>query len=166
MPQAATHDPVDPDGLIVDCLPGKTLQVKIKMSKRDEERLEAPSTLIGEPGLKNVKKGEAAKVRKALDLPTDVDFERLDLADALHYLSDRHKISLCYDNAALAAAGVSIPKVSPVTLKLRGVALRSVLQLMLEPAGLVYVVDDANGLVITPRNKGAGKNAVDGNSEK
>jgi hypothetical protein len=80
------------------------------------------------------------KIRRALDQPTTVEFLDLPLEDAITFLKEYHNINIYIDRATLADEGVAIDQ--PVTLKLAGVTLRSVLKLLLEPVQLTYVIED------------------------
>jgi hypothetical protein len=80
------------------------------------------------------------KVIEALDQPTRIEFLDLPLEDALGFLKDFHKINLWLDRVTLTDEGVGMDQ--PVTLKLAGVTLRSVLKLLLEPMQLTYIIED------------------------
>jgi hypothetical protein len=80
------------------------------------------------------------KIRRALDQPTTVEFLDLPLEDAITFLKEYHNINIYIDKATLTDEGVAIDQ--PVTLKLAGVTLRSVLKLLLEPVQLTYVIED------------------------
>ncbi|MBI3864801.1 MAG: M48 family metalloprotease [Planctomycetia bacterium] len=90
---------------------------------------------------------------RALDKPTDVDFRERRPSVALQLLGDYHNISIRVDRDSLGAAKRSLDN-PPVTLQLKGVSLRSVLKLILEPLQLGYLVD-AQGLVVTTQEKAA-----------
>jgi len=76
----------------------------------------------------------------ALDKPTTVDFQETGLEDALMFLKSYHEINIWLDRGTLAEEGVALDQ--PVTLKLAGVKLESVLNLLLEPNELDWVVQD------------------------
>lgn len=76
----------------------------------------------------------------ALDKPTTVEFSETPLQDALAYLINEHKINIWLDRNHLADEGVASD--APVTLKLDGVRLESVLNMMLEPMQLDWVIQD------------------------
>jgi uncharacterized membrane protein YgcG len=80
------------------------------------------------------------KIRRALSQPTTVEFLDLPLEDAITFLKEYHNINIYIDKATLADEGVALDQ--PVTLKLAGVTLRSVLKLLLEPVQLTYVIED------------------------
>lgn len=79
------------------------------------------------------------KIARALDKPTTVEFLNLPLDDCLTFLKKYHNFNLVIDWTTLADEGVAVEQ--PVTLKLAGVTLRSVLKLMLEPLQLTYVIE-------------------------
>src|SRR5258708_6108849 len=74
------------------------------------------------------------KIIEALDKPTRIEVADLPLEKCVDYLKDHHKISIWLDRAAFTDEGGALDQ--PVTLKLAGVALRSVLKLLLEPMQL------------------------------
>jgi hypothetical protein len=92
------------------------------------------------------------KALRAMPKSTTVDFHELPLNDALRFLSEYHNIALRRDDEALRAGRFSPDR--RVTLRLKGVALRSVLRLILEPAKLGVILDEG-GLVITTRERAA-----------
>src|SRR5207244_1491804 len=81
-----------------------------------------------------------ATIIDALDKPTRLEVADLPLEKCIGYLRDYHKISIWLDRMAFTDEGVAIDQ--PVTLKLAGVTLRSVLKLLLEPMQLSYVIED------------------------
>jgi hypothetical protein len=80
------------------------------------------------------------KIRSALSKPTTVEFLDLPLEDCITFLKEYHNINIWIDRATLTDEGVALDQ--PITLKLGGVTLRSVLKLLLEPAQLTYVIED------------------------
>jgi hypothetical protein len=80
------------------------------------------------------------RIRRALKSPTEVDFAQTPLQDALEYLKDYHEIRIWVDEAALADENV--PMDTPVTLSLSGARLESVLNVMLTPLHLDYLIED------------------------
>ncbi len=80
------------------------------------------------------------KIRFALSKPTTVEFLDLPLEDCITFLKEYHNINIWIDRATLTDEGVALDQ--PITLKLAGVTLRSVLKLLLEPAQLTYVIED------------------------
>jgi hypothetical protein len=94
------------------------------------------------------------KAWRTLAKPTTVEFLDLPLADALRFVQEYHNVAMRRDDATIKAAGISLDR--PVTMRLMGTSLRSVLRLLVEPAGLDLFVDET-GLVITTRDEAAAK---------
>jgi hypothetical protein len=80
------------------------------------------------------------KIRRSLDKPTNVEFLDLALEDAITYLKEYHNINIWMDKQTLTDEGVALDQ--PITLKLAGVSLRSVLKLLLEPVQLTYLIEN------------------------
>ena len=80
------------------------------------------------------------KILDALAKPTTVEFLDLPLEDCVTFLKEYHSINVWLDKGKLSDEGVALDQ--PITLKLAGVSLRSVLNLLLEPVQLAYVVED------------------------
>ena len=72
----------------------------------------------------------------ALGKPTEVAFRDNDLAGALSYLAELHQIEIWVDRVRVNSDDVT------VTLESTTVSLRSCLNLILEPHGLCYLVED------------------------
>jgi hypothetical protein len=79
-----------------------------------------------------------AWMRIALDAPTEVEFVDTPLREGLNILKDYHKIEILFDSEALKEAG--IPEDKPVTLTLSEITLESILNLMLLPLNLDWVI--------------------------
>jgi hypothetical protein len=82
---------------------------------------------------------EKAIVR-ALNAPISVDFKGSRIDEVVEYLASATKQPIMLDRAALNEAQVSYD--TPVTVKLDGVALRTVLRRVLSDLGLAYVIKD------------------------
>ena len=80
------------------------------------------------------------KIHSSLDKPTTVDFSETPLEDAIQFLKDYHDINIWIDRPTLTEEGVALD--TPITLKLSGVSMRSILKLLLEPAQLTYLIED------------------------
>jgi hypothetical protein len=80
------------------------------------------------------------KIRRTLSKPTTVEFLDLPLEDCITFLKEYHNINIWLDKPTLTDEGVALDQ--PITLKLGGVTLRSVLKLLLEPVQLTYVIED------------------------
>ncbi|MGQ0633891.1 MAG: permease prefix domain 1-containing protein [Planctomycetaceae bacterium] len=80
------------------------------------------------------------KIRASLKVPTDVDFADTALDTAINFLKSFHGINILVDVPTLTDE--AIPTDTPMTLSLHGVTFKSVLNLLLEPLGLTYVIED------------------------
>jgi hypothetical protein len=89
-----------------------------------------------------------AKIRKALDSLTELDFVDTPLTDVVTYLQDLHKINIAFDHKAMSDAGYRTDV--QITRTLRGVTLRSALRLILRDLGLTYVIGDEVLLITIP----------------
>lgn len=87
-------------------------------------------------------------VEAALEQPSFADFSETPLAAALQFMSTQHNIRIHIDESGLANAMVD--RDSPITLKLVGVRLSLILDLLFEPLNLDYVVRE-NVLFISSR---------------
>jgi hypothetical protein len=92
--------------------------------------------------------GNTAKIRKALDEKTKIDFTDQPLQDVVTYLHDLHGIEIQLDLKALEDA--SIGPDTPVTRNLQGITLRSALRLMLGALDLTYIIKNEVLLITTP----------------
>jgi hypothetical protein len=81
-----------------------------------------------------------SRILDALGKPTTVEFLDLPLEDALTFLKEYHNINIYIDKATLTDEGVAMDQ--PVTLKLAGVRLESVLNLLLQPVLLDWLIGD------------------------
>lgn len=98
------------------------------------------------------KRGEnALKIEQALKQPTDVEFQNLSLIEALRFLKNRHQIDIVIDDAAVEEAGIATDE-KQINYVASGITLKSILQLLLEPLQLGYLIDDSV-LKITTREK-------------
>ena len=70
------------------------------------------------------------------------------LTEVVEYLKDRHGIDVQLDRPALEEAGIA-PE-TPVSKRLKGISLKSVLKLMLDDLKLTYVVKNEVLLITTP----------------
>ncbi len=80
------------------------------------------------------------KIRRAYDKPTNVEWQDLALEDCITFLAEFHGINIILDKTKLTEEGVALDQ--PITLKLQGVSLRSVLKLLLEPVQLTYIIEN------------------------
>jgi hypothetical protein len=80
------------------------------------------------------------KILAELDNQTEVEFSEFPLAESLEFLSNLYGIQIILDANALEEAGVATDEL--ITLNVEKVSLTSALNLMLEPKGLTYLVED------------------------
>jgi hypothetical protein len=80
------------------------------------------------------------KILDALEKPVDVEFLDLPIGDCFVFLRDQTKVDFWIDKVKLQEEGVTLD--TPVTLKLKGRRLESVLNLLLRPLQLDYVFED------------------------
>ncbi|HLJ94322.1 MAG TPA: hypothetical protein VKU02_14140 [Gemmataceae bacterium] len=86
-------------------------------------------------------------VLRTLDAPISVSFKNSRFEDVIDYLQTVTGLPIAVHRTALEAVGVSYD--TPVTLQIKGVALRSVLRKILNELGLAYVVKDETLQVVT-----------------
>lgn len=91
-----------------------------------------------------------ARIERALQQTTEVNFREVPLQDAVDYLKDYHQVDILTDKKSLTENGFSMD--STVNLAVSGVSLKSTLRLLLEPVGLDYVIQN-DVMVITMREK-------------
>ena len=80
------------------------------------------------------------RIREELKQLTEVRFQDISLKDALDYLEDLHKIEIWLDAKALSDESISAE--TKVTLQATGVSLNSVLQSLLRPLSLTFIIED------------------------
>jgi serine/threonine protein kinase len=90
-----------------------------------------------------------ASLDEVLDQSSTCDFAGTSLANALKQLGDRHGIHLGIDERSFQ--GVGIAPDTPITCKLSGAPLRTLLTLMLREVGLTWTVTPTGIIVTTPR---------------
>jgi hypothetical protein len=93
--------------------------------------------------------GEAA-IENALATPTAIEFIDAPLSDVIDYLKERHHIEIQLDKKAFDEVGVGVE--TPITKNLRGVSLRSALNLMLRDLNLTWIIKDEVLLITTPEH--------------
>src|SRR5579872_3469952 len=92
------------------------------------------------------------KVWRALDEPINVEFDEVPLRDAVRTIGVSHRITIRTDKDAIEGAQITLEQ--PVSLKIPGISLRVLLQLLLEPMQLDFFIDDGE-LVVTTQDKAA-----------
>jgi len=80
------------------------------------------------------------RIRSALQEDTDLEFLETPLADVLSLVKDLHRIPVQMDSRALEEAGLGSD--TPVTRVIKGIPLRSALNLILDDLGLTWVIRD------------------------
>jgi hypothetical protein len=90
-----------------------------------------------------------ARILKALEEPTAIEFLGSPLQNVVEYLEERHGIQIKLDVRALEDAGVE--PATPVSCSLRHVTLKSALRLMLRDLQLAYIIQD-EVLLITSKD--------------
>lgn len=89
-----------------------------------------------------------SKIWAALNEKTEIDFFEKPLTDVFDYLKQRHEIEIQLDMRALTDAGVGSD--TPITRSIKGVTLRSALNLLLNELDLTYLV--RNGVLVITSN--------------
>jgi hypothetical protein len=91
--------------------------------------------------------GQAA-IEKALNESTSVEFKETPLTDVIDFLINQSHIEIQLDQRAIADVGIGTD--TPMTAKITGVSLRSVLNLILRPINLTWIIKDEVLLITTP----------------
>ncbi|HCO26940.1 MAG TPA: hypothetical protein DIT97_29490, partial [Gimesia maris] len=94
------------------------------------------------------------KTWKALQQPISLTMEEMPLSEVLREISRQSGINLFLDSLGLQEVGLT-PK-TPVTIEVKGIKSKSVLNLLLEPMDLAYIIRD-EVVVITSRTRSLGK---------
>ncbi len=87
-------------------------------------------------------------IEEALAKPTEMCFTDTPLSDVILFLKDHHGIEIQLDGRALSDAGVEAS--TPVTKNIKGISLRSALDLMLRDLNLTWTIQDEVLLITTP----------------
>jgi hypothetical protein len=88
-----------------------------------------------------------ASIRAALDQKTDIKFVEKPFSGVVDDLKQRHGIEIQLDRRALDDAG--IPNNTPITRSIKGVTLRSALNLLLDDLDLTYAVQNGVLMITT-----------------
>jgi hypothetical protein len=102
--------------------------------------------------LTNEKNSAEDQIEESLAKPISINFSEMPLEDALGFLREEHHLDLWIDRLALQAAEIALDEA--VTLQLSGVRLESILNLLLEPRDLDWLIQD-EVLKITTRTRAA-----------
>ncbi|MCH9655759.1 MAG: hypothetical protein K0U86_13915 [Planctomycetes bacterium] len=79
------------------------------------------------------------KIQEALNSDSECDFSDAPLSEVIKSLADRHGVTMLLLEDPLGDEGLTVDE--PVSLSVKGIALKNVLDLILNPIGLTYVVD-------------------------
>jgi len=93
--------------------------------------------------------GSEMKIREALEQDTRLEFIETPLEDICAFMSDMHSIPIQIDTKALDEVGLDTD--APVTRNLKGVSLRSALNLILDDLELTWVIRDEVLLITTAK---------------
>ncbi len=80
------------------------------------------------------------QILDVLEKPVDVDFQELALDSCIAKLQEQAQIDFWLDRGKLTEEGVALDQ--PITLKIKGRRLESILNLVLRPLQLEYLIDD------------------------
>ena len=89
----------------------------------------------------------ASHSAKTLAMTSSCDFQETPLLEAAKQLGETHGITITVDRAALQYEGIKTDV--PITLRLEGIRLESLLSLMLREYGLVWTPDSVQLLITT-----------------
>jgi hypothetical protein len=89
-----------------------------------------------------------AAIEAALASPTEMNFAETPLQDVIDALKERHQIEIMIDTKALGDVGIGTD--SPVTLNVKGISLRSALNIMLRQLSLTWIIQDEVLMITTP----------------
>ncbi len=118
-------------------------------AKKPPTKASSRAASIGKHAAKETQPpGHDARIEKALASPTEMNFTDSPLTDVVLYLKDMHGIQIQLDGRAMSEAGIDTS--TPVTINLKGVSLRSALDLMLRDLNLTWTVTDEVLLITTP----------------
>jgi len=102
-----------------------------------------PQTIIGTDDSPT-----AMKINAALQSPAEIACKEAPLRDVVEQLKKQHKIEIQLDGPALKEAGVD--ESTPVTKNLKGISLRSALNLLLDELQLKFVIHNEVLLITSP----------------
>lgn len=99
-------------------------------------------------------KPEAA-IQEALESQTEIEFDAVPLNEAIDRIKEKHHIPIFLDEEALKASGIDSAS-ALVSINVRGIALRSAIDLLLTDFNLVCIVKD-QVLQVTTKEKADGE---------
>ncbi len=101
------------------------------------------------PTVKHLRPGEnVARIEAELAGPTELCFVEAPLTEVIDSLKQRHRIEIQIDTKGLEDVGIGTD--SPVTVNLKGITLRSALNLMLRRLNLTWLIGDEVLIITTP----------------
>ena len=106
------------------------------------------ATLVASLSAQAAPRDSERKIRAALKKKVVLDFRKTPIAEAVGYMKDFVGVEIQLDLKALREAGVESD--TPITFDVKGVTLKSALNLMLRPLDLTYVYKDEVLLITTP----------------
>jgi hypothetical protein len=113
----------------------------------DEQKPAAASS----PLPADIRSGRKA-ILEALEETTAIEFSKTPLRDVIHYLQCKHKVLMVLDRKALRDVGIDSDTL--VTVNLRGITLRSALNLMLREMDLTWSIrDDVLGITTSQQGE-------------
>ncbi len=105
--------------------------------------------VVGPPTVMPSLKGPAEqKILKALEEPVNFEFTETPLSDFLTFIKDNHDIQLFVDNRTLSDAGIDASTL-PITTNVKGIKLRSALNLVLQAQGLAWSIGNEVFIITT-----------------
>lgn len=119
------------------------VQAKDKAVKLTSQPTKSTATLqpkeIKQPFYPAVPK-RTQEIQQALNSDTKCDFPDVPLSEVLQSLQTQHGINMYLDAQALKEQGLTADE--PINVSLNGISLKSALNIILEPIGLDYVIDN------------------------
>jgi hypothetical protein len=89
--------------------------------------------------------------RQALEQPTECDFTEAPLEDVVEHFKNMHGIKIVIDARALEDVGIGTD--TPITIKMKGVRLQKVLELILGNLDLTWTMTPDSLLITTPEEE-------------
>ncbi len=131
------------DGPATKKKPERGAQETARPAPKSKPRAEAEE-IAKKPSLRH---GEDV-VLETLDEPTVIEIIETPLADVVDFLSLQHRLLIHVDRRALDDVG--IPTDTPITFKMRGVPLKTALELMLDEWDLTWTIKSGVLVITTP----------------
>ena len=122
------------------------LEMKAAVPQNVHEVMERFEKLLAEGNPKPTP--EETKLRTVLDTPIDAEYAQKPLAELLREWEERFAVPFSVDLKSLEEEGMELAEIT-VTLKTRGISLRSVLDIALAPYGLTWETDGGELRILT-----------------